>query len=156
MSRTQQIELAFPNEDVGAVADLLWDQAPRTCEAICNRLPIQGPVHQAIYSGSESVVLLDEVLRLPQENARSEVRRGEVAFAWLEAGSSYGVTEDFAEICWFYDMDARPSMWEGPVEVSVFARIVEPADEFYEVCRRIRREGVKPAVITARRERNHG
>lgn len=155
MSRTRQIQLVFPQEDVIAVADLLWNKAPQTCEAICERLPIQGPVHQAIYSGSESVMLLEEVLRLPQENARSEISRGEVGFAWLEAGSSYGVTEDFAEICWFYDVDARPSMWEGPVDVNVFAQIVEPADEFYQVCRRIRREGVKPAEITVWGEGEH-
>jgi len=26
-------------------------------------------------------------------------------------------------------------MWEGPVEVNVFARIVEPADAFYAMCK---------------------
>ena len=62
MSRTRQIQLVFPQEDVIAVADLLWNKAPQTCEAICERLPIQGPVHQAIYSGSESVMLLEEVI----------------------------------------------------------------------------------------------
>jgi hypothetical protein len=51
--------------------------------------------------------------------------------------------DDFAEICWFYDLDAEPRMWEGPVPVSIFARIIEPANEFYAVCRRMRREGVK-------------
>jgi hypothetical protein len=147
--------MTFTKEGATAIAQLHWDEAPQTCEAICDRLPIEGPAHQAIYSGSESVVLLEEVLRLPKENARSEVRRGEVAFVWLEAGSSYGVNEDFAEICWFYDIDSRPSMWEGPVEVNVFAQIVEPADRFYRVCRRIRREGVKPVAITARRKGNH-
>ncbi|MBI3920119.1 MAG: DUF3830 family protein, partial [Armatimonadetes bacterium] len=35
----------------------------------------------------------------------------------------------------------------GPVPVNVFARIVEPADEFYSVCRRMRREGAKPFGI---------
>jgi hypothetical protein len=38
-------------------------------------------------------------------------------------------------------------MWEGPAPVNLFARIVEPADAFYAVCRRLRREGVKPVRI---------
>jgi hypothetical protein len=46
-----------------------------------------------------------------------------------------------------YDYDARPSMWEGPVEVNVFARIVEPVDAFYAMGRRLRREGVKPLTV---------
>lgn len=99
--------------------------------------------------GSKSVLVLDHVLKLDKENATSNVRRGDLAFTWMAAGSGYGVTSDFAELCWFYDHDARPSMWEGPVEVNVFARIVEPADDFYAVCRRIRREGVKPLIVEA-------
>ena len=90
---------------------------------------------------------LDALLRLDKEHATSTVRRGDLAFTWLAAGSSYGVTADFAELCWFYDHDAQPRMWEGPVEVNVFAKIVEPADAFYTMCRRLRREGVKPITV---------
>ena len=89
------------------------------------------------------------MLKLEKENATWDVKRGDLAFTWLAADSSYKVTEDFAELCWFYDHDARPSMWEGPVAVNVFARIVEPADAFYAFCRRIRREGIKPIVVEA-------
>jgi hypothetical protein len=110
-------------------------------------LPVRGSVHQAIYSGSESVLVLPQLLKLDQENATSDVRRGDLAFVWLAAGSGYGIVEDFAELCWFYDHDSRPSMFEGPVPVNVFARIVEPADAFYAMCRRIRREGVKPLTV---------
>jgi len=103
--------------------------------------------HHGIYSGSECVFLLDRVLRLPAENATSKVRKGDVAFTWMAAGSAYGVGKDFAEICWFYDLDAEPRMWEGPVPVNVFARIVPPAEDFFAVCYRMRREGVKPLTV---------
>jgi hypothetical protein len=33
------------------------------------------------------------------------------------------------------------------VNVNIFAEIREPADEFYAMCRRMRREGVKPFQI---------
>lgn len=140
---TRRIRLVFPDENTSAEAELLVAQANAICQALWDLLPITGVTHHAIYSGSECVLLLDRVLRLDEENATAETRRGDVAFAWMAAGSHYGVTADFAEICWFYDIDGAPRMWEGPSPVSVFAKIVEPADEFYAVCRRMRREGVK-------------
>jgi len=143
----ERIRLIFTEENVAAEAELLWESAPNTCESVVGTLPTCGTTHHAIYSGSECVLLLDRVLRLPEENATTEVTRGDVGFAWMAAGSHYGVEEDFAEVCWFYDIDVEPRMWKGPVPISVFARIVEPADEFYAVCRRMRREGVKPFRI---------
>ena len=143
----ERIRFSFPAEGVSAEAELLWRAAPRTCEELVKLLPLQGTTHHAIYSGSECVLLLPTVLRLPPENATSNVKRGDIGFAWMAKGSSYGVTDDFAEICWFYDIDAQPRMWEGPVEVSLFARFVEPADPFYAVCRRMRREGIKPLHV---------
>lgn len=145
--RASQIRLSFPGENASATADLLWDAAPETCQAIHDLLPFEGTSHHGIYSGSECVLLLDRVLRLAPENATSKVNRGEVGFTWMAAGSSYGVDRDFAELCWFYDLDAEPRMWEGPVKVNIFARIIEPAAEFYAVCRRMRREGVKRCVV---------
>jgi len=138
-----RIRIGYPQENAGAEARLLWDEAPETSQAILSILPFRGTCHHAIYSGSECVLLLDRVLRLPPENATINVTRGDIGFAWLAAGSSYGVAADFAEICWFYDLDAQPRMSEGPTPVNLFARIVDPADAFYAVCRRIRREGVK-------------
>jgi hypothetical protein len=142
-----KIRIRFPQEDACAEANLLPDLAPKTCEAISSILPFHGTAHHGIYSGSECVLLLDRVLRLEPENARSKVHRGEIAFCWFSAGSQYGVLDDFAEICWFYDLDAEPRMWSGPVPVTVFARVQEPADAFYTVCRRMRREGVKPLTV---------
>lgn len=138
-----RIRLSFEKEGVSAEAQLLRREAPETCEAISRRLPLSGLSHHAIYSGSECVLLLPEVMKVEPENATTKVTRGEIAFTWMAAGSHFGVTDEFAEICWFYDLDAEPRMWEGPVPVSIFARIIEPANGFYEVCRRMRREGVK-------------
>ena len=149
MTRIGRIRLAFPRERATAEAQLLWAEAPKTCETIVAALPFSGESHHGIYSGSECVLLLEDVIHLPRENATSKVTKGDVAFTWMAAGSSYGVNEDFAEVCWFYDIDAQPRMWEGPVQVNVFARIVPPADAFYAVCRRMRREGAKPFSVEA-------
>ncbi len=147
MDRASHILLKFTSCETSARARLLWDTAPTTCAMITKALPAAGESHHAIYSGSECVLLLQERLRLGEENATSDVRKGQVAFAFLEKGSGYGIDKDITEICWFYDIDSQPRMWEGPVKVNVFAEIEGPADEFYAVCRRMRREGVKPFSI---------
>lgn len=149
MKRPQFISLQFVEEGVEVRAKLLWDEAPVTCAAVLDCLPSAGQAHHAIYSGSECVHLLRTIPRIDPEHATADVRRGQVAFAWMAAGSSYGVEQDFAEICWFYDHDAQPRMWEGPVPVNVFAELVDDAGPFYAVCRRMRREGVKPFRVEA-------
>ena len=147
MQLSGALRLSFPNEGASAVATLLYEKAPSTCDGIARRCPISGMSHHAIYSGSECVLILPELMKLAPENSTITVTRGDVAFTWMRAGSSYGVTADFAEICWFYDLDAQPRMSEGPVPVSIFAQILEPAEEFYMVCRRMRRDGVKPFTV---------
>lgn len=142
-----KIKIGFPDENASAEAKLLWHRAPNTCAAISSLVPYKGTAHHAIYSGSECVLLLDRLLRLDPENATSDVKRGEIGFAWFAAGSYYGVEKEFSEICWFYDIDAEPRMWKSLAPVTIFATISEPADAFYAVCRRMRREGVKPCLF---------
>src|SRR3712207_1784354 len=104
----KQIRLTFVSEGVSAVADLLEEAAPNTCAALWAALPAAGPAHHACYSGSECVFRLPDLLKLEPENATHEVVPGDVAYTWFPAGAAYGVTEDFAEICWFYDRDSVP------------------------------------------------
>jgi hypothetical protein len=56
------------------------------------------------------------------------------------------IEEDYSEVCWFYDLDATPSMPEGPIAVNVFARLYD-ADTFFAVCRSMRLEGAKRLEI---------
>jgi|GEM_PF-787681 len=144
---TARIRLIFLLTGQTAVADLLPADAPSTCEAIVSRLPVAAVAHHASYSGSECVMVLPAAIRVPPENATTEVRPGDVAFTWFAAGSSFGVTEEFAEICWFYDEDARPSMHEGPAPVSVFASLTGDSGPFYARCRAMRRRGVTALLI---------
>ncbi len=139
----RRIRFTFLQEGVSAIAELLDEKAPKTCSAIWEALPVASESHHAIYSGSEAVLLLPEMVRVEPENATVNVTTGDVGYVWFLPGSSKTVDAEFSEICWFYNWDARPSMWEGPTPVSIFARITTGADQFYEVCRRMRREGVK-------------
>ena len=140
-----EIVFRFPDEGVSASA-LLLDDASETCRAVCDALPATGLVRHGIYSGSEIYLVLPELLRPPRENATTIVGPGDVGFLTVEKGSGYGIDEAYSEICWFYDLDATPSMPEGPIAVNVFARL-QDGDAFFAVCRRMRLEGAKRIEI---------
>jgi len=144
----REIVLRFRDEGVEAPARMLWERAPQTCRAIWDALPVSSLGRHAIYSGSEVYGVLPVLLKLPREHATTIVGPGDVGFAWFESGSSYAVEEDYCEVCWFYDLDATPSMPEGPIPVNVFARLYD-ADAFFAVCRRMRVEGAKTIEIRA-------
>ena len=144
--RPSHILIGFPDEAVTARARLLWEDEPAVCAQVLASAPFQVQCHHAIYSGSEIAAVTPMLPQLPARTATSDIEVGDVAYAYLLAADHYGVTQDFAEICWFYDIDARPSMFNGPAKVSVFARL-EDADEFFTVCRRMRIEGAKQIRI---------
>ena len=95
------------------------DQAPKTCAAVLAALPQAGEAHHATYSGSEVAFILDRDLGVGRENATSKVIPGDLAYTRFDGGEMWGFPDDFAELCWFYDRDAVPSMPDGPVPVNI-------------------------------------
>jgi len=142
-----EIVFRFLDEDVAAPALLLREQAPETCREVWNALPASGLARHGIYSGSEVYLVLPTLLAAPREHATTIVGPGDVGFLTVEKGSGYGIEEGYSEVCWFYDLDATPSMPEGPIAVNVFARL-DDADAFFAVCRRMRMEGAKRLEVT--------
>jgi uncharacterized protein DUF3830 len=141
-----EIVIRFLDEDVAAAARLLREQAPETCSAVWEALPASGLARHGVYSGSEVYLILPSILTPPREQATTIVGAGDVGFLTVEKGSGYGIEETYSEVCWFYDLDATPSMPEGPIAVNVFARLHD-ADAFDAVCRRMRLEGAKQLEI---------
>ena len=142
-----EIVFRFSDEGVAASARLLREQAPETCRAVWDSLPAAGLARHGVYSGSEVYLVLPVLLAPPREHATTIVGPGDVGFLTVEKGSGYGIEESYSEVCWFYDLDATPSMPEGPIAVNVFARLYD-ADAFFAVCRRMRLEGAKRVEIT--------
>jgi len=140
------IVFRFLDEGVAASARLLAEEAPETCRAVSDALPAAGLARHGIYSGSEVYFVLPVLLTPPREHATTIVGPGDVGFLTVEKGSGYGIEEAYSEVCWFYDLDATPSMPEGPIAVNVFARLYD-ADAFFTVCRRMRLEGAKRLEI---------
>jgi hypothetical protein len=144
-----RVVLTFVDEGVSAVAELLEDQAPKSCAAVLAALPQTTEAHHATYSGSEVAFILDRDLEVGKENATSKVIPGDLAYTRFEGGELWGFPNTFSELCWFYDRDAVPSMPDGPVPVNIIGRFVENFAAFAAVCRRMRREGVKRIEIRA-------
>jgi len=138
-----ELVFRFLDEGVAASARLLEREAPETCRAV---LDAAGLARHGIYSGSEIYLVLPVLLAPPREQATTIVGPGDVGFLTVEKGSGYGIEEAYSEVCWFYDLDATPSMPEGPIAVNVFARLHD-ADTFFAVCRRMRLEGAKRLEI---------
>ena len=137
-----ELVFRFLDEGVAASARLLEREAPETCRAVLDVLPATGLARHGIYSGSEVYFVLPVLLAPPRKHATTIVGPGHVGFLTVEKGSGYGIEETYSEVCWFYDLDATPSMPEGPITVNVFARLYD-ADTFFAVCRRMRLEGAK-------------
>jgi len=143
----KRIKITFTEENVSAIAELLEDDAPKTCEAVLSLLPQEGAAHHATYSGSEVVLILDRIIDVGQENATIMVIPGDVAFTTFEGGKIFGFPDTFSEIAVFYARDAIPSMPNGPVPMNIFGRITEGLEAFAEVSFKMRRSGVKPLTI---------
>ena len=144
-----EIVFRFLDEGVAASARLLREHAPETCRAVWESLPAAGLARHGVHSGSEVYLVLPVLLAPPQEHATTIVGPGDVGFLTVEKGSGYGIDKSYSEVCWFYDLDATPSMPEGPVAVNVFARLYD-ADMFFTVCRDMRLEGAKKLEIARR------
>lgn len=144
----RRIRFEFPQDDVVARARLLEEDAPRTCEAIWEVLPVEGLARHGIYSGSEVLLFIPPEVQPPRENAISRVRPGDVGYYSFDERGEAGGTQPVAEIAWFYGPDARPSMPDGPVAVNLFARFDEGFDALVDLCERMRLEGAKALRIS--------
>ena len=142
------IEIRFVEDDIAVQAELLTEQMPRTCDELLKNLPLESVATHARYSGSEVAMLLDNSIRVDREKATCAVVPGDVAYIWLNQDDHYGLDEDVSEICWFYDRDACPQMFEGPMRVNVFARIVGDTAAFYQACADTRITGQKTVRIS--------
>lgn len=142
------IEIRFVDDGIAVRARLLEAGMPRTCTELVRHLPLEGTATHARYSGSEVAVLLPTHIRVGREKATCATIPGDVAYVWLNRDDHYGLDDDVSEVCWFYDRDSEPRMWEGPIRVNVFARIEGDPSEFYRASAGTRITGARKVRIT--------
>ena len=142
-----RLRVTFPETQVSAIAELDPTAAPQTVAGVIAALPLAGTAGHAIYSGSEIMFFIPPTVWLPAENATSRVLPGDLGYYRFRGGAHYGFPDDVAELCWFYDRDATPSMPDGPVRVNIFGRFTEGWTEFAAACRAMRSEGAQSVRV---------
>lgn len=145
------IRFRFVDENVSAVARLLYQQSPYTCDVIVAALPHSGEAVHAEHSGQELFTVLPGKIHAPAENRTMEVGERDVGFFRFRGGTDV-VPEDkvAAEIAWFYGDQVVPSMKDGPVEVNLFARFeLAGWREFVDLCRNMEPGQTRSLVIEA-------
>lgn len=124
-----------------AVADLLDDRAPRTCELIWQRLPLEGRLIHGMYSGPELFIILDGFPGIGPENQVSRPLPGDVGYFHQEAGLYATSPHEVAELVYVYDRGVAIKGAEGHDSwVSLFARL-RMDEAFTAASKRVRREG---------------
>ena len=148
----RSIEFAFLDSHVTARAVLLDDDAPRTCQAVWDCLPVSGDALHAMYSGTVAALFLTDSrigAEVGEENATTNIQTGDVMFTHYDAGKRHGHPEALSEIYWAYDRYVWPTIpgQHIPAIANVFARILDDASAFYDMSRRTHSEGFKRLQI---------
>ncbi|MDR7419837.1 MAG: DUF3830 family protein [Armatimonadota bacterium] len=142
----RHIRLRFVETGESVVAEMLDDEAPRTCELVWNRLPLEHELLHGRYSGMEVFMVLEPPEPAPDEARTQLPLPGEILYWSAHDTSVTGRGNLVAEICVIYGRGVTLRGPEGvPSHGSLFARI--PGDwkydwvGFAEACRRVRTRG---------------
>ena len=138
--RPEKLEIEF--EDGRTVtATLMWDDAPKTCRAIVDALPVESETLHAQWAGSELYFEdfpTDEDIPFENTTSRSEdylltnkIPGGVLAFY---------VNPDVRSFCFVYDEIIPRRKVDTEIELNVFAKIDDP-EMATEIGKESRREG---------------
>lgn len=148
----ERIELVLGRQEKTFAARLLWDDAPRTCEAIATMLargPVEGLTYHAIYSGHEFYVYCPPV-EIPLENHIVNPKAGQLVYYYLPARTYASMhvhkervgDADTAEIAIWYGPGDLRMVTETGIRGNLFAEVVpEQLDELYAAGNVILSEG---------------
>jgi hypothetical protein len=148
---SRQIRIGFEDGSGSAIADLLEDDAPGTCDALWEMLPLRVSAVHDIWSGHMVLAHLDEAAELPPENVLTYIPiPGDIFYYYRPPhyvrGAPYGRSES-AELGVVYDRDTRPQGPRGPEAVNLFAHISSDLDAFARGCEEMITRGEKDLLI---------
>lgn len=147
---TPQIELVLVKKKVRAIATLLEEEAPRTCAAVWNALPLEGETFHAKWAGRELYTLVPPLASRPgEENATITPIPGDVLYfdvppdtIDLPVALRRAHPKGLVDIAVFY---GRNNLLLGPAGFmpgNLFATITEGLDEYARACAELFREGM--------------
>jgi Protein of unknown function (DUF3830) len=146
----RRIELALKLKKVRAVATFLEEEAPRTCGAVWDALPIEGETFHAKWAGRELYTLVPPLKTKPgEENATVTPIPGDLLFFQVSPDSidipvpmRKAYPEGLVDLAVFY---GRNNLLLGPAGFmpgNLFATITEGLADYAKACGELFREGV--------------
>jgi len=150
----KQIRVVIPDENFEMCVDLLENEAPKTCNAVQQILPIKTKLYHAMLSGNEVLIELTgkNMLRLEPENWVYHVIPGDVLYWYSHWGEAKYLRDnpEIDEIVFIYDRYTKlRDLSHHDAAANLFGRISSASDlgRFADICRRIRREGPKTILL---------
>ncbi len=150
---TKYVSITLAKRGVSCVAELLEKDAPRTCEAVWNALPLEGPVQHAKYARNEVYAMVPRFTpaTVGQENPTVTPIPGDVVFFDFPGGmldrsfkEDVGVAElpGVIDLAIFYGRNNLLLNGDvGWVPGNVYGTIVEGLDAMAEACHDVWRCG---------------
>jgi hypothetical protein len=123
-------------------ANLLTEDAPKTCEAFLKSLPIQTTTYHSAWSGDSIFFILqpDKTPIIPrEENTSIYGAQGEIMWHPAPNYQEFQIVHGIAQFRWK----------TGPLKSNIFARIESDLKSFDLLGRRIQKEGGKALSIQA-------
>ena len=143
----RQIEIFFTKRNVRGVVTLLDEEAPLTCDAVWNALPLEGDAYHARWAGREVYTLVPPLGADPgKENATIMPIGGDLLYFEVDAASidippERRTGQPFIDIALFY---GRSNFLLGPAGYmpgNLFGKVTENLEGLAEACESIWREG---------------
>jgi hypothetical protein len=161
--------MLFELSGTAAIAEMLDDVVPKTCDAVWDILPVEGMSIHANWSSREIMLHLqgDKILRLPPEGPlrRGTTAPGDIIYYWRSPQMSRGkqlaysaqFQRELSEFAIFYGDPAGGGMAaDDPVRMgrdsdlqvqTLFARFIDTPPAFLRACEDIRHKGLQNLVV---------
>lgn len=155
MGRT--IQATIEETGPSCVIELREDEAPATCRAIRDALPIEGSLIHGKVSGDEVFVPVDddEVEPVDPENWEFNAIPRDVGYWYSYWGDGDVVRgrDPFGEIVFVYGREIRIRKGaDRNSAVNLFGRVTEGFEEYAAACERVQTEGPKRVVLERRED----
>jgi len=163
------LRLLFELSGTTAVAEMLDDIVPETCDAVWDILPVEGMSIHANWASREIMLHLEgeKVLRLPAEGPprRGTTAPGDIIYYWRSPQMSRGkqlayssqFQRELSEFAIFYGEPSGGGMAAyDPVRMgrdsdlqvqTLFARFVDSPEDFLRACESIRHNGLQKLTV---------
>ena len=149
----KRIEILSVESGVKAIAELLEEEAPKTCGAMwkCLEVPMETAGIQAMWVGRELMFVMPEENQrvdpttIPLENSTAHPLPGDVCWIYYPARVERDPFRMFPmdKPLWDFFIIYGPDPILGGTGVTVWAHVVEGLEDLAGECRKIREQGTK-------------